>query len=94
MQSITTKENLIPEIFIPKELINFSDRKAKIFALDSQSIGISNNPPDHWLSDSLWNGDANLTEENDGYTLLLPQELIGFYLPKEIEISVETKREI
>ena len=92
MESSIDLKDLKSEIFVLKEDIEFGTDVVKIYALDAQTIGISSNPPEYWNDESLWQKSISFKEEKGGYTISLPKKLISFYLPVDIELSVDTAR--
>ena len=65
----------------------------QIFALDAQTIGVSNSPPAFWSEQCLWQGTIQgVVEENGDTTIMLPQMLVSFYQPRKIDLSVDAKK--
>ena len=84
---------IITEVYIDLDLLSVSSSKIRIFALDSQTIGISNNPPNLWIDNCLWQGETDITKGNDEYTIFLQQNILNFYQPRSIELASSTERD-
>ena len=92
MQVSNLREELIAEIPVSKSLIDLTSDTVGIFALDSRTIGLSNNPPEFWSEQCLWQGKTQVITDEEGYTILLPQEIISFYQAKKIDVSVDVNK--
>jgi hypothetical protein len=67
------------EIRIPKELFEYSKPEVFIYALDSNTIGISPTESEFWDKKSLWKGEAELEDCGDYLLLVLPYHVASFY---------------
>ena len=77
----------VTEVYISMELLECQEDSIRIFALDSQTIGLSNSPPKLWLDHCLWESKALLVKDDVELTVLLPPEIVRFYQPKKIELA-------
>ena len=92
MQITNLKREIIPEVFIPKNLIQIVGNTIRIFALDATTIGLSNTPPDFWPRESLWEGTTAVVDAEDHYSILFPDAIVNFYSPRTIDISGDPDR--
>jgi len=68
------------EVKIPKDLLEQSMKgKVLVYALDSNTIGISRKKSDEWDEKALWKGETELQEQNNHFLLILPRQLVSFY---------------
>ncbi len=86
-------QEMITEIYISTELLNISADSVRIFALDSQTIGISNTPPKLWVKQCLWEKSATVIKDNQEFMIILPPEVVRFYRPKKIEIAGSVEKD-
>ena len=80
-------QEMVTEIYISTELLDVPKNTIRIFALDAHTIGISNSPPQLWVSQRLWESEALVTIDEQELTIILPPEVVRFYRPKKIEIA-------
>ena len=93
MQVSNVRAEIITEMLIPKELMELRNPQINIFALDTHTIGLSNTPPEFWADQCLWKSVAQVNLEDNGEsTILLPQQIVSFYQPRKIELSVDVKK--
>ena len=67
------------EIRISKKLFEYSKHGVIIYALDSNTIGISPTASEFWDKKSLWKGEAELEDCGDYLLLVLPYQVACFY---------------
>jgi len=67
------------EIRIPKELFEYVTHEVFIYALDSNTIGVSPTASEFWDKKSLWKGEAELEDCGDYLLLVLPYQIACFY---------------
>ena len=88
MTAITdSNQEMVTEIYIESDMLKITGSKVKIFALDVQTIGLSNNPPSEWVEDCLWSQEAEVLEDKGELTIILPTKVVRFYKPKKIELA-------
>lgn len=80
-------QEMVTEIYIESDLLKIKKKTIKIFALDSKTIGLSNNPPEKWVSECLWTNEAEVTREGNEFTIILPKPVVRFYQPKKIQLA-------
>ena len=59
-----TKE-IVTEIYISTDLITVIEDTIRIFALDSHTVVLSNNPPKSWQDLRLWDSKAKIVKEEE-----------------------------
>ena len=79
----------ISDGYLASDKSQITGKKIKLFALDKQTIGLSNNPPAEWLSSYLWMEEVNVLQEEDDYHIFLPPKVVKFYGPKQFEFTEE-----
>jgi len=71
---------LLFEIKIPKDLLEHPIKeKVLVYALDSNTIGVSDKRNELWDQKALWCGDAPLEDHKEYYLLILPYPIASFY---------------
>lgn len=79
----------LSDVYIATDKIRITGNKIKLFALDKQTIGLSNNPPAEWLKSCLFMKEVDVLEEEDDYHIFLPPNVVKFYGPKQFEFREE-----
>lgn len=78
---------MVTEIYLSVDLMTISGDKINLYALDSKTIGLSNNPPERWENECLWKHEADVILEDKEYTIIFPKQVVRFYQPKKVEIA-------
>lgn len=87
MTSSKSNNDIITKIYVESDIVKIEGTKIKIYALDVQTIGLSNNPPKNWTDNCLWVQEADVLQENTELTVILPPQFVRFYKPRKIEIA-------
>lgn len=85
-------QEMITEVYLTTDLLDCREDFIRIFALDAQTLGISNQPPQLWQEQCLWEKQAMVTREEEELTIIFPPEVVRFYRPKNIEIAGSTDK--
>ena len=86
-------QEMVTELYIESDMLKVTGSKIKIFALDVQTIGLSNNPPIKWIDNCLWTQEAEVMKEEGELTIILPPQVVRFYNPKRIEVAASIERD-
>ena len=86
-------QEMVTEIYLSTELVYIKEKKIRIFALDSNTIGLSNAPPKLWQDQRLWEGKIPVLKNNNELTIILPPEIVQFYHPKKIELASSLEKD-
>lgn len=87
MTSSKSNNDIITKIYVESDIVKIEGTKIKIYSLDVQTIGLSNNPPKNWTDNCLWVQEADVLQENTELTVILPPQVVRFYKPRKIEIA-------
>jgi len=94
MTLVSDKSNgIVTEIYLDLDMLSISSSKIRIFALDSQTIGVSNNPPELWIENCLWQGETDIISDEQEHTILLPMSIVSFYQPRQVELAGSIERD-
>ncbi len=88
MTTVTnSNDEIITKLYIELDILKINENKIKIYALDVQTIGLSNNPSKNWTDNCLWVQEADIIQEDTEFTIVLPPQVVRFYKPRKIEIA-------